>query len=115
MPRHAQRLGLSLVLTSCLAGLAVPGDWPQWRGPHRDGVSEETGLLATWTKDGPPLVWKAKGLGSGYSSVILAKGKIFTMGSQRGGTTMTALDLEGKPLWTTRIGGGSEPNCTPTY
>ena len=40
--------------------------WPQWRGPNRDGVSKETGLLKQWPADGPPLVWKATGAGRGY-------------------------------------------------
>ncbi len=42
---------------------AAPGDWPQWRGPNRDGISMETGLLKEWPADGPPLLWKIKGLG----------------------------------------------------
>src|SRR5947209_8176182 len=39
---------------------APAGDWPQWRGPNRDGVSPETGLRTDWPPDGPPVVWKAK-------------------------------------------------------
>ncbi len=115
MTRLAVPHALAVALSLGLAAALVAADWPQWRGPNRDGVSKETGLLSSWDADGPPQVWKANGLGGGYSSVVIAKGKIFTMGSQRGGTTLTALDLEGKVLWTTRIGGGGEPNCTPTY
>ena len=58
------------------------GNWPQWRGPNRDGRSPEMGLLDKWTQDGPPLLWQAEGLGSGYSSVAIAGGKIFTLGLQ---------------------------------
>ncbi len=115
MTRLAVPRSLSIILVLGLAQALVAADWPQWRGPNRDGVSKETGLLASWDEDGPPLVWKTKGLGGGYSSLVIAKGKIFTMGSQRGGTTVTALDMEGKTLWTTHVGGGGDPNCTPTY
>ncbi|MCH7726533.1 MAG: hypothetical protein IH991_08660, partial [Planctomycetes bacterium] len=47
----------------------VDGEWPQWRGPNRDGVSTEKGLLDRWDADGPPLFWSTRGAGSGYSSV----------------------------------------------
>ena len=52
----------------CSALIASAADWPQWRGPNRDGKSAETGLLASWPAGGPRLVWKAQGLGEGYSS-----------------------------------------------
>jgi len=37
-------------------GLAVAADWPQFRGPQRDGISRETGVLKSWPKDGPKLL-----------------------------------------------------------
>jgi hypothetical protein len=54
-----------------LAGAAAPAapaiiDWPQWRGPKRDGLSTETGLLKQWPSGGPKLLWNVEGLGSGY-------------------------------------------------
>jgi outer membrane protein assembly factor BamB len=52
-------------------------DWPQWRGPNRDGVSAETGLLQEWPKGGPPKAWTVKGCGSGYASVVVAEGFIY--------------------------------------
>jgi len=58
------------------------GNWPQWRGPNRDGVSTETGLLGDWPASGPPLAWKATGLGAGFSSVSVTAGRIFTMGDR---------------------------------
>ena len=51
---------------------AAPGDWPGWRGPDRTGVSTETGLLKEWPRGGPKLLWKAKGLGIGYSTPSVA-------------------------------------------
>jgi outer membrane protein assembly factor BamB len=108
----------------CLAVLAVvpmalraagpSKGWPSWRGPNRDGISTETGLLRTWPKEGPPLLWQMKGLGRAYSSVSISGGKIFTMGSRRRSTDLIALDLKtGKELWSAKVGGGN-PNCTPT-
>ena len=52
----------------------APTDWPQWRGPNRDGRSAETGLLSQWPTGGPPLAWKAGGAGAGYSSMSTAAG-----------------------------------------
>ncbi|MEX0820119.1 MAG: PQQ-binding-like beta-propeller repeat protein, partial [Pirellulaceae bacterium] len=91
------------------------GDWPQWRGPNRDGVSRETGLLEAWPDNGPPIVWKATGLGDGYSSVSIAEGRVFTMGKFGGETRLVAISVDdGTKVWDTAVGGGSAPNCTPT-
>jgi outer membrane protein assembly factor BamB len=96
-------------------GTTAPGDWPQWRGPNRDGISTETGLLDSWPEDGPPQLWKANGLGSGYSSVAVAQGKIFTMGRLGGGVKLLALSTDdGRILWSADAGRGQDPNCTPT-
>ena len=59
-------------MKKCILLLALPllaTDWPQWRGVERNGISPETGLLKSWPAGGPPLVWKATGLGEGYSDV----------------------------------------------
>jgi outer membrane protein assembly factor BamB len=53
-------------------------DWPQWRGPSRDGVSTETGLLAEWPDNGPKKLWSQK-TGAGYSGIVVARGRVFTM------------------------------------
>jgi outer membrane protein assembly factor BamB len=93
-------------------------DWPQWRGPDRNGRSTETGLLKEWPKDGPPLLWRIDGLGKGYSSVSIAGGRIFTMGDRGQGQFVIALDLgTRKELWATRAGNAwrdGGPRCTPT-
>jgi outer membrane protein assembly factor BamB len=94
---------------------ATSGQWPQWRGPNRDGVSGEVGLLDSWPQGGPPLLWSVGGCGQGYSSVSIADGRIFTMGGRDGGEFLIALDLnDGHELWATRVGGGRDCNCTPT-
>ena len=92
-------------------------DWPQWRGPHRDGVSEEKGLLQHWTAKGPPLDWKTAGLGEGYASLVIADGTIYTMGKRNNASAVIALDgKDGRKLWETPIGGdgGEGPSSTPT-
>ena len=97
------------------AAEAQRGDWSRWRGPNGDGISHETGLLSEWPAAGPPLVWRVKGLGGGYSSVSVAGGKIYTLGNQRGRNQMVCLKVEdGQILWKTPIGGGGGPNSTPT-
>ncbi|MBI4601366.1 MAG: PQQ-like beta-propeller repeat protein [Planctomycetes bacterium] len=116
----------SIVLFALIVPVATPpllaapaaGDWPQWRGPNRDGLSADTGLLKAWPSGGPRLVWKAEGLGVGYSSVAVAGGRIFTMGDGRGKSLIVALDLGGKKLWAAPVGatGGNTEGtrCTPT-
>ncbi len=102
--------------TNNLAAIeAERGEWSRWRGPNNDGLSAEKGLLDSWPEEGPPLAWKVNGLGGGYSSVAVAGGKIFTMGEVEGETTLSCRSVkDGAEIWTTPIGGGGDPNCTPT-
>ncbi len=95
--------------------------WPQWRGPNRDGISKETGLLKQWPADGPPLVWKAAGAGRGYSSFSIADGKLYTMGLRGDREFIVAFDVAtGKEVWATAHGSafrndrGDGPRGTPT-
>jgi len=96
-------------------------DWPQWRGPNRDGISKETGLLKSWPANGPAMLWKAKGAGNGYSSFAVANGKLYTMGLRGDREFIVAFDVAtGKELWATPHGGayrndrGDGPRGTPT-
>jgi len=95
--------------------------WPQWRGPNRDGISKETGLLKQWPAEGPPLVWKATGAGAGYSSFSVADGKLYTMGLRGNREFVIAFDVAtGKEVWSTAHGSafhndrGNGPRGTPT-
>ena len=90
-------------------------DWPQFRGPHRNDVSAEKGLLTEWPKEGPPVVWKTPGLGGGFSSVAIAGGKIFTLGN-KDKTFVRAVDqATGKLLWSAPVGAaGGNLGSTPT-
>lgn len=96
-------------------------NWPQWRGPNRDGISKETGLLKQWPAEGPPLVWKATGAGRGYSSFSMSNGKLYTMGLRGDREFIVAFDLAtGKEAWATAHGTafrndrGDGPRGTPT-
>ena len=80
-------------------------DWPQWRGPQRNAISAETGLLRSWPEGGPKVAWKASALGSGYASVVVRRGRIFTTGRQGRDVVVTALAAAtGKPVWARKIG-----------
>lgn len=94
---------------------ATQGNWTGWRGPSRDGLSAETGLQSEWAEGGPQLAWKVKGLGSGFSSVAVSDGRIYTMGKKDGTTMMIALSTKtGEIIWQADMGAGANPNCTPT-
>ena len=103
-----------------LAATSVAADWPQWRGPNRDGVSSETGLLASWPPDGPKVVWKISGIGIGYSSISIVNGRIYTQGQRGNQEFVLALDVKtGHKLWETVTSRayendrGSGPRGTP--
>lgn len=97
-------------------------DWPQWRGPNRDGISTETGWSATWPEDGPKELWRAK-IGSGYSAVSVVGNRVYTMGNAEtytsGKDTVWCLDADtGKPVWehtySSKPGKYAGPRSTPT-
>jgi outer membrane protein assembly factor BamB len=108
---------VALWTVAAVAAEASRENWPQWRGPNRDGHSPDKNLLSEWDKDGPELAWKTPGIGRGFSSAAVADGKIYTMGERGDGQFVVALSAaDGKPLWSTKIGpkGGNDPRGTPT-
>jgi outer membrane protein assembly factor BamB len=111
---------LALALTSA-PGHADPGraaaeepaliaspepDWPQWRGPRRDGRSSETGLLGAWPEGGPTRIWQAAELGRGYSTPIVVGNRLYLAGDFEEELRIHALDLGGGMIW-------SVPNGRP--
>jgi outer membrane protein assembly factor BamB len=118
--RSSALLGL-LGLGTALVSLSA-ADWAQWRGPHRDSLCQETGLLQEWPDGGPPLVWKTTDLGGGYTTPSFAHGLIYGMGYIGNDEVVWALDeTTGQPRWKTRIGPAYKdmgyaqgPRCTPT-
>ncbi|MCL4201935.1 MAG: PQQ-binding-like beta-propeller repeat protein [Pirellulaceae bacterium] len=94
-------------------------DWPQWRGPHRDGTSAETGLLPSWPDDGPKLLWKVSGIGQGYSSPIVVADRVYITGDLDKELAINAFTLDGQPSWKTSNGApwknsypGARSSCT---
>ena len=89
---------------------AIGADWTEWRGPNRDGICTEKGLLQKWPDGCPRLLWVAKGLGEGHSAPAIAGTRIYTMGKKNGSVAVLALDIEKNRsmIWET-------PICKATY
>lgn len=105
----------------CLSTLAQANNWPQWRGPDRNGKANVSGVDLDWKSHPPKHEWTIDGMGSGYASVSIVDGKLYTTGNQKEGQAVVCVDLAShKVLWTTPLTG--EPpehgypgsRCTPT-
>lgn len=92
-------------------------EWPQWRGPARDGISKEKGLLQEWPAEGPPLVWKKDKLGDGYSTPAIADGRIFLISNESlEDEYVQALSIkDGSQLWRRTLGKVGKPDQRPSY
>jgi len=73
--------------------------WPQFRGPRRDGVSDERGLLPQWPEAGLRMLWSATNLGRGFSSPVISEGRLVITGDFEEHVALMAFDLAGNPLW----------------
>ncbi len=118
----------SLTLLSALAlapqtiGNSAPdAEWPQWRGPLRDGVSSETGMVKQWPAGGPAVVWTISNLGEGYGSLAIKADRIYVQGTSAAASAVFCLNrTDGKPIWSTSLGPkvnesrGNGPRGTPT-
>lgn len=98
---------LAAVFLCINPGFAEQPTWASWHGPNHDNISVGKNLLKEWPKEGPKLLWKFDACGRGFSSVCIAEGMIFTAGDTKGKTIITALDMNGKMLWTAENGEGS--------
>ncbi|MCL2710614.1 MAG: PQQ-like beta-propeller repeat protein [Planctomycetaceae bacterium] len=81
---------------------AFAADWTMFHGPDGKNQSAETGLLTAWSPDGPKLLWKIGGIGDGYSgwsTVTIQNGRLFTTGNRDKRSIVFCFDLDGKPLW----------------
>ena len=106
---------LLLVISQHLAGQSLS----QWRGPDRDGVFPESGLLKSWPENGPELLWMNDSLDRGLSSVSATDTAIFVTGIEDSTEYLTALDLQGNQLWRLPYGLAGkisypDSRCTPT-
>ena len=101
-----------------LSPTSASDDWPQWRGPHRNGISDEKGWSVQWPADGPKQLWKLF-IGGGYSSVAVVGGRLYTAGNYKDVDTIWCLDAEScKTVWKYSYpcpyGGWGGTRATPT-
>lgn len=96
-------------------------DWPQWRGPDRDGKSNETGLDLDWSDGAPKLLWRVDGVGKGYSSLSIVDNTIYTTGNTKTAQVVVARNAaNGAEIWSTSVTktapkhGYGGARCTPT-
>jgi len=94
----------SLIFTDISCAADPESYWPQFHGPNRNNLSTEKGLLKKWPEKGPELIWTARGLGYGYSTVSIASGKIYTAGNIQADTVITAMNIDGNVLWQVKNG-----------
>lgn len=110
-----------VLIGSLHADMQGPPEWFQWRGPNRDGISSETGLLKAWPQSGLPLVWKTAEAGTGYSSFSTSAGRLYTLGARGNTEYVIAFDhATGRKVWEYANGRrfqndqGDGPRSTPT-
>ena len=116
------RLLLNISCTFCFIGSAFSADltWPQWRGPDRTDVSQETGLLQEWPAEGPKLQWTFEDAGLGYSSFAIVGDRLYTLGARDKTEQVICLNSStGQELWAAEVGEeledgrGGGPRGTP--
>jgi outer membrane protein assembly factor BamB len=107
---------LALLLTVCLGSRALAADWPQWRGPQRDGISQETGLLKSWPSEGPKLLWQVTDAGEGYSTPSVVGDRLYALGNRgMDDEFVQCRDVnDGRIVWSTHLGKVG-PNEGPQY
>jgi outer membrane protein assembly factor BamB len=106
--QYVKRVCVALLGVLVFVSAVNAADWPQFRGPNRDGTSPETGLLKQWPKGGPKELWSFEQLGEGFSSIAIADGMVYLCGMLDGQGHLFAFDLDGKlkydivygPEWT---------------
>src|SRR5262249_46710461 len=111
-------LCLSVVsITRTANNAASTSDWPQWRGPERNGISPERGLLQQWPNDGPKLLWQVNDIGDGFSSPAVVGTRIYLIGNRgMGNEFVQGLSIEdGNQIWATRVGNVGNPEQDPPY
>jgi outer membrane protein assembly factor BamB len=104
------------------AGNTTPeAEWPQWRGPLRNGLSSETGLLKQWPANGPAAAWSITNLGEGYGSLAIKADRLYMQGTKGSESAVFCLNrADGKTIWSVSLGPkvdesrGNGPRGTPT-
>jgi outer membrane protein assembly factor BamB len=109
---RSQRIGVSVALAAawlCVTSAQTPGDWPQWRGPSRDGSIPAAQVPAAWPESYAP-AWRVD-VGEGFSSPVLAGGRVFVHSRRDPQEIVTAIDLAGgKVIWQQQYSAGYQKN-----
>lgn len=112
-------LTLALGFAASFADSGAAADWPQFRGPRRDGASPETGFAAAWPEGGPRVVWR-RPIGAGFSGVAVVGERLYTLYADGGSEYLACLEAAtGKEVWRHKVGpffefhAGSGPRATP--
>lgn len=118
MPQFASLFCLAVLLS---AQSSFAAEWPQWRGPQRDGIAKEPGLTLDWEAKPPQHQWTIEGMGAGYASLSIADGKMYSTGNFDDGQAVVCIDLGTRQrVWktplTVKAPEHSFPGsrCTPT-
>jgi outer membrane protein assembly factor BamB len=109
---------LSAGVIGCFSLTVAAADWPQWRGPQRNGISQETGLLKEWPKDGPKQVWQVTDLDYGFSTPAVVGDRIYLLSNK--GTDDEFVQAravkDGNQVWSRRLGkSASNTKGGPDY
>lgn len=112
-----KRITSLLVLAGLVSFGSNAADWPQWRGPNRDGVSKETGLLKTWPTEGPKAIWENREVGHGYGAPAVAGDGVYLISNEgvEDESVVALKAADGKKSWSTRIGAVGNPKQQPSY
>ena len=126
-PSFRLSLSLSAIVVSAAVTLLLPAatgtyaaDWPNWRGPNHNGISDEKGWAEAWLKEEPKVLWE-KSVGVGFSSFAVVGDRAYTMGNKDGSDIVWCLDADtGEEIWQKSYpcpkdpaGGYSGPRATP--
>jgi outer membrane protein assembly factor BamB len=109
---------LELCLIALFASRSASGaDWPQWRGPHRDGISKEAGLLSEWPADGPKLLWQIDDVDYGYGTPAVVGDRLYiTCNKGVEDEFVRAYSAaDGSQIWSTRLGKVGKPDQQPPF
>ena len=115
-PNFHSAIFLAISLSSTATPLHAK-DWPQWRGPNRNGVSLETGLLKEWPKDGPKLIWQQESIGNGYSTPAVVGDRIYLLSNEglENEFVQALSTKDGSRIWSTPVGKVGNPKQEPNY
>ena len=110
-------LTLTVGLSTGSIRTACADDFAQWRGPQRNGISNEKGLLKEWPTSGPKLRWQVKDVGYGFGAPAVSGGRVYLISNQGlENESVHALSVaDGKPIWSKRIGKVGNPKQFPSY